>query len=271
MKDRTNNTITLVFKIDKGLESALTAFDPGLICAIGIDSPAEVLSITLLEENALQMVIRGKQVPLTFDTKPRFVYVRGIVQMPQGNYLTAIDRNAYQKNKEIIDFVLDALKRILQHGNDLYLLCPDRQVDFLLSDHNTWKTFQSPITTAISLPSGSILASIDGHLKIMHFHDVALFQKTGEEKWAAIFSNGNLGNVQYISHNMEKPIITSANGQISAITIDAGGKIRITNRIPQSSVRQMIGPLHNHPEVLAAVIKQSPNSVQAILYRLQEN
>ncbi len=270
MQDKTDHSISLVFRIDEDLQSALSAFDPGLICSIGIDPQAEILSITILENNAIQKATSGAQINLTFTTKPRFIYIRGMIQLPQGHYLTAIDRGYFDNHKRIIIQTLNVLKKTFAHLSDLYLICPDRPVDFLLSNGNRWQKFQTNIDTAISLPGGSILASINGQLKVMYFHDVAKFLKSFEETWHPIISNTNLGKVTYISRNQQTPIVTSSDGQIFSIAIQDDRKTTITGHIPRSQVRQMIGPIANHRDVLAAVIDQSSDSVTALLYKMRK-
>jgi len=269
MQDRTEHSVSLVFKVDDSLQNTLSAFDPGLICSIGIDPDAEILSITILEDKAIQRASSGDQIYLNFTTKPRFIYIRGMIQLAQGHYLTAIDRGNVEKHKRTINYTLNILRKTFTNISDLYLLCPDRPVEFLLSNRNTWQRFQTSMDTAISLPGGSILASINGQLKVMHFHDVAKFLKSNEEIWYPLISNANLGKVTYISRNQQTPIVTSSDGQIFSIMIQDGRQTNVVNHIPRSKVRQMIGPVTNYPDVLAAVMDQSQDSVTALLYKMR--
>jgi len=273
MIDTTPHTVTLCFRIDENLLRTLQGVNPAEICAIGIDKKNEQIAITVIEQKILQRASQGQQVDIEFETKPGFIYIRGMIKTAHGIFITALDSQFFSQNSKLVTQVLNALKSCFATVNDLYLICPDRPVDFLLSKDNTWKRINAPAQTAISLDDGTILASIHGTLQIMRPQDVMQFLETGDEDWQNVIGNHNLGQVAYISHRREDPIITSDDGNIFSVRFAPSAhevKIQGISQIAKSSVKQVIGPLLTYPNLLAAITEQTSDRVAVSLVHIRQ-
>jgi hypothetical protein len=267
MKENSDYTINLAFIIDENLAAILNGIDPAAICAIGIDPKNKQLLLTLLKEEVFNTLPKYKVIQIKFQAKSGFGYVRGFIKSPQGMKISAIDAPMFDEYPVLVSNVLDALHKAFDKIEDLYLVCPTRPVNFLLSAENEWKKLRVPINTAICLTDGSLLAGVLGDLKIMTAKDIRLFLKTGQEKWRNLSGNGNIGSVNYLGRKPNAPLVTTSNGEIFVIEVDSKIQtFRIKQHLQNKKIRQLLGPIHENPTILAAITDQSPVSVTVNLF-----